>query len=153
MTLLYNLANFLHSDYISYLAFLNNISKQCPSFSDWDFAQLFSILTSEFKSEITSPDDLLNKIRNSAIVPKPICEELFYIWEWREFVKPNLSESRLKNHSFLHSFMVKKEGNVGVLRGRKYPQDTSEWKPDDGIKLLRDGVEFTLIGCAELLST
>ena len=111
---------------------------------------MFSILTLEFKSEITSPDDLLNKIRNSAIVPKPICEELTFIWEWREFVKPNLSESRLQNHSFLHSFMIKKEGTVGVLRGRKYPQDTSEWKPNDGIQLLKAGVEFIPIGTAEL---
>ena len=110
----------------------------------------FSILASEFKSEIKSPDELLNKIRNSAIIPKPVCEELLYIWDWREFVKPNMSNSKLQNHSFLHSFMVKKEGNVGVLRGRKYPQDRSEWQPEDGIKLLKDRVEFNPIGAAEL---
>ena len=83
--------------------------------------QLFSILTSEFKSEIKSPDHLLDKIRNSVISPKPLCEELLFIWEWRDFIKPNLSDRKLENHSFLHSFMVKKESGVSVFRAQKYP--------------------------------
>ena len=112
--------------------------------------QLFSILTTEFKSEIKSPDDLLNKIRNSVITPKPVCEELFYIWSWRDFVLPNLSSKKLENHSFLHSFLVKKEDGVGVLRGRKYPQDSGEWLPNDGIKLLKDGVDFSEVDVAEM---
>ena len=112
--------------------------------------QIFSILTSEFKSEIKSPDDLLNKIRNSAIHPQPQCEELLYIWEWRDFIKPRMSEKKLENHSFLHSFLVKKESGVGVLRGKKYPQDRCEWLPADGIRLLRDDVDFSEVGVAEM---
>ena len=87
-----------------------------------------------------SPDDLLDKIRNSAIIPSPLCEELFFIWNWRDFVKPNMTENKLKNHSFFHSFLVKKENSVGVLRAKKYPQDT-QWRPDDGIELLKDKVD------------
>jgi hypothetical protein len=46
--------------------------------------------------------------------------------------------------------MVKKEGDVGVLRAKKYPQDLGEWQPDDGIKLLKDKVDFSPIGVAEM---
>ena len=112
--------------------------------------QIFSIFASEFKTEIRSPDELLEKIRNSAVNPKPICEELTVIWDWKGWVKPNMSESKLQNHSFLHSFLVKKEGETGVLRGRKYPQDTGPWLPEDGIKLLKDGVDFGPIGTADV---
>ena len=110
--------------------------------------QIFSIFATEFKTEIRSPDEILEKIRNSAVNPKPICEELTVIWDWKGWVKPNMSESKLQNHSFLHSFLVKKEGETGVLRGRKYPQDTGPWLPEDGIKLLKDGVDFAPIGTA-----
>ena len=112
--------------------------------------QIFSIFASEFKTEIRSPDELLEKIRNSAVNPKPICEELTVIWDWKGWVKPNMSESKLQNHSFLHSFLLKKEGVTGVLHGRKYPQDTTPWLPDDGIKLLKDGVDFAPIGTADV---
>ena len=112
--------------------------------------QLFSILASEFKSEIRSPDDLLAKIRTSAIQPQPLCEELYYIWNFRDFIKPKMSDKRLVNHSFLHSFLVKKESGVAVLRGRKYPQDSCDWKPKDGIKLLKDNATFEEVDVAEL---
>ena len=69
-----------------------------------------------------APDHLLEKIRNSVISPKPLCEELLFIWKWRDFIKPNLSERKLENNSFLHSFMVKKESGVAVLRAKKYPK-------------------------------
>ena len=45
---------------------------------------------------------------------------------------------------------MKKEGVTGVLRGRKYPQDTGPWLPEDGIKLLKDGVDFAPIGTADV---
>ena len=111
--------------------------------------QLFSILTSEFKTEIKSPDHLLDKIRNSVISPKPHCEELLFIWEWRDFIKPNMSERKLENHSFLHSFIIKKESGIAVLRAKKYPHDNSRWLPDEGIKLLKDNVDFSEVGVAE----
>ena len=54
------------------------------------------------------------------------------------FVQPKLSDRELKNHSFYHSFNLKKE-NVGVLlRAKKYSQD-NEWGPVGGLKLLKDG--------------
>ena len=110
---------------------------------------MFSILTSEFKAEIKSPDHLLDKIRNSVISPKPLCEELLFIWEWRDFIKPKLSDRKLENHSFLHSFMIKKESGVAVLRAKKYPQDSGNWLPQEGIKLLKDKVDFAEVGVAE----
>lgn len=61
-----------------------------------------------------------------------------------------MSAKKLENHSFLHSFLVKKESGVGVLRARKYPQDTGEWLPNDGIKLLQDKVDFSEVGVSEL---
>jgi hypothetical protein len=110
---------------------------------------LFSILASEFKAEIKSPDHLLDKIRNSVISPKPLCEELSFIWEWRDFIKPKLSDRKLENHFFLHSFMIKKESGVAVLRAKKYPQDSGHWLPQEGIKLLKDKVDFAEVGVAE----
>ena len=61
-----------------------------------------------------------------------------------------MSETKLKNHSFFHSFLIKKENGVGVLRAKKYPQD-SQLKPEEGIKLLRDNVDFGVgVGVANL---
>lgn len=60
-----------------------------------------------------------------------------------------MTENKLKNHSFFHSFLVKKENGVGVLRAKKYPQD-SQWRPDDGIKLIKDSVDFSEVGVDEL---
>ena len=61
-----------------------------------------------------------------------------------------MSAKKLENHSFLHSFLIKNEGGVGVLRARKYPQDRGEWLPNDGIKLLKDKVEFSEVDAAEM---
>ena len=47
-----------------------------------------------------------------------------------------------------HSFFIKKENNVSVLRAKKYPQD-GQWEPDDGIVLLKEGVEFTEVSVAD----
>ena len=37
-----------------------------------------------------------------------------------------------------------------MLRGKKYPQDRSEWLPQDGIKLLRDNVDISEVGIADM---
>jgi hypothetical protein len=61
-----------------------------------------------------------------------------------------MSQRKLENHSFLHSFFIKKESGVSVLRGKKYPQDRGEWLPQDGIKLLRDNVDLSEVGIADM---
>ena len=54
---------------------------------------------------------------------------------------PKLSGSKLKNHSFQHSFLFKKERGKSVMRAKKYPQH-SVWGPEEGIQLLKDNQEF-----------
>ena len=36
------------------------------------------------------------------------------------------------------------------MRGKKYPQDRCEWLPEDGIRLLKDNVDFSEAGVADL---
>ena len=109
---------------------------------------MFSLLCRELKSEIRSPDDLIKKIRNSPVTPSPDVEELLYTWDWRSFVSPNLSQKMLQNHSFYHSFMIRCENGVSLLRAKKYPQMV-EWIPEGGIILLRDKVEFSPVPVSE----
>ena len=104
--------------------------------------QLFSILTTHFKTEIQTPEHLLNKIENSSISPKPIVKELLFTWDWREFVTPLLSSHKLRNHSFKHSFIFKMENGKALMRAKKYPQHL-EWSPAGGIQLLKDDLEFS----------
>lgn len=94
------------------------------------------------------PDDLIKIIQNAAIQPKPIVAELLYTWDWRRFITPNLSGKLLKNHSFYHSFLIKKEKKISVFRAKKYPQN-EEWIPEGGIKLLKDNVEFTSVEASD----
>ena len=98
--------------------------------------QLFSILTTQFKTEIQTPEHLLSKIENSSITPKPIVVKLLFTWNWRDDVIPKLRGRRLKNHSFQHSFVFKKERGKSLMRAKKYPQHT-EWHPTEGIVLLK----------------
>ena len=106
--------------------------------------QLFSILTTHFKTEIQTPEHLLTKIENSNISPKPVVKELLFTWNWRDYVMPKLSDRKLKNHSFFYSFIFKKENGKAIMRYKKYPQHT-EWKPAGGILLLKDNPNFTPI--------
>ena len=110
--------------------------------------QLFSILTTEFKSEIRSPDHLLDKIKNSSICPKPIVKELLYIWDWKEYITDKLSGTKLQNHSFFHSFMFKLENGIAVMRAKKYPQHR-EWEPSSGIQLIRSDQVFDTVPVSE----
>ena len=109
--------------------------------------QLFSILTRELKTEMRCPDDLLKKILNAPISPRPIVEELLYTWDWRSFITPNLSGKKLKNHSFYHSFQLKQETDV-VFRAKKYSH-LVDWIPDGGIRLLNRDVEFSSVEASD----
>jgi hypothetical protein len=109
--------------------------------------QCFSILTSEFKTEIRTVEELFSKIRNSPISPKPEVFHMFYIWDWREFIIPNFTDKMLANHSFYHSFQVKRDGERVSLRAKKYPQDRV-WHPPPGIKLVKDNIAYDPVDVA-----
>ena len=100
------------------------------------------------KSEIRCPDELIKKMKEAPILPKPEVEELWYIWDWRSYITPKLCEKSLVNHSFYPSFQLKKEGDVVALRAKKYTQLT-EWVPEVGIKLLKDGFESSPVPAAD----
>ena len=110
--------------------------------------QLFSILCRVLKTEIRSPDDLVKKIQQAPIIPKPEVDELLFTWDWRDFITPLLSGKSLQNHSFYHSFQLKKENGIVVFRAKKYSQ-LSEWGPESGIKLLKDGFECSPVPASE----
>ena len=111
--------------------------------------QLFSILCRVLKSEINCPDELIKKMKEAPIIPKAEVEEMWFIWDWRSYITPKLCEKSLVNHSFYHSFQLKKEGDAVALRAKKYTQ-MSEWVPEVGIKLLKDGFESSPVPAAEL---
>ena len=110
--------------------------------------QLFSILCRVLKTEIQSPDELVKKIQQAPIIPKPDVDELLFTWDWREFISPKLSGKSLQNHSFFHSFQLKKEYGTVVFRAKKYSQ-LSEWSPESGIKLLKEGFEDSPVPASE----
>ena len=69
--------------------------------------QLFSILKNEFDGcEILTVDELIGKVLNSPIQPKPLCESLLFVWDWKGFILPNLTEIPLENHSKYNSFAI-----------------------------------------------
>ena len=111
---------------------------------------MFSILVQEFKQvEIKSVDDLFKIISNSPITPKPVCEHLFYTFDWKKFVEGKLSKTELKYHSLYHSFQVLREKTGAVsFRGKLYPQD-EKYGPDEGIKVLQDDIQFEDVGPSE----
>ena len=94
------------------------------------------------------PDDLIRKIQNSPILPKPEVEELLYSWDWREYISAHLSGKSLKNHSFFFAFMIKKEHGIAVFRAKKYPFN-EEWIPAAGIMLLKRSIEFLPVKSSE----
>ena len=112
-----------------------------PWLSGNEVDQCFSILTSQFKSEIRTVEELFLKIANSPICPKPEVYHLLFIWDWRDFADQHFTEQRLANHSHYHSFQLKREGERVALRAKKYPQD-KEWGPDPPIKLLKDNIIY-----------
>ena len=121
-------------------------------FFQWKFFP--SILTQEFKkSEIKTVEELFHIIENSPMVPRPECESLQYIWNWRDYISGYLTDKQLKNHSFYNAFKIKKEktvseGKVTKLRCKRLPQD-EEWLPPTGIRLVQANTPYDPVGSAE----
>ena len=113
-----------------------------------------SILTQEFKkSEIKTVEELIQLIENSSIKPKPDCETLEYIWNWRDYISGYLSPKELQNHSFYNAFRIisentVSEGMVTKLRCKRLPQDV-EWEPPTGIRLVKANTPFDPVGSAD----
>ena len=114
--------------------------------------QLFSILCKQFKTDITTLEILKEKITSAPIIPKPICQSLDFIYDWKQFIGDKLTHPPLKYQSKYNSFLLSVETCEGnrcvMLRGKKLPQDT-ELVPRSGIKVIKENVEFTPVGVAE----
>ena len=110
--------------------------------------QLFSLMTQSFKSEMRTLEDLISKILSSGIQPLPDVEVLDYIWDWKFFVLDKLTKEELRNHSNYHAFNLKKESGFVKLRGKRFLFD-DEWCPVTGIRVLKEGTEFSSVGPAE----
>ena len=79
--------------------------------------QCFSILATELKKEdLLSVNALKLKIAGSPINPKPVCKSLDFIYDWKLFVTPKLSDPQLKNHSKYNGFVITNEADKGVLK-------------------------------------
>ena len=102
--------------------------------------QTFSILCQELKCEIRSVDELIERIKNAPISPKPAVEPLWYTWDWAASMKDHMAKE-LKYHSFYNSFQLLKEDGSVKLRCKKLPQDVN-WKPATGIRLIKDSVKY-----------
>ena len=82
---------------------------------------IFSILANEFKTDdIKTIEELFEMILNSPIEPKPVCNEVDYIFGWKEYISPLLAAPPLKNHSLYHSFSINKEEGVVKFRAKKF---------------------------------
>ena len=112
--------------------------------------QRFSILTSALASEITTLEELKERIVQSPMVPKAICRSLLHTFGWKSFIEDHLSDPPLDNHSRYNSFLISKEDGNAKLRAKKLPQDV-QLVPRAGIRLLKEGHPFGPIGIAQLL--
>jgi hypothetical protein len=92
-------------------------------------------------------EELFMKITNSPISPKAEVHHLLFIFDWRLFISQHFTDQMLANHSWYHSFQLKREGDRVALRAKKYPQDR-EWYPDPPIKLVKDSIVYEPVGAA-----
>ena len=112
-----------------------------------DLFKLFS--AGEFRiSEILTVDALKEKIVNAPIQPKPICDTLWYIYDWNTHMLSELAEPHLQNHSKYNSFLISRESGLAKLRAKKLPQDVN-LVPRAGIRMLKENYDFVPIGAAE----
>ena len=66
--------------------------------------QCFSIIASELKSEdILTVEDLKQKIGSASVNPKPVVRDLEFIYDWKSYVLPFLSDPALANHTRYNS--------------------------------------------------
>ena len=114
--------------------------------------QLFSIICPMLKVDITTIEILRDRILSAPIEPKPICRNLDFIYDWKQFVGSKLANPPLRYQSKYNSFRVNVENRNGkrlvVFRAKKLPQD-SHMVPRAGIRLLQEGIDYIPIGSAE----
>ena len=100
------------------------------------------------RSDIFTLEDLMLKIASPSIKPTPQCRNLEYIFSWKSFVEPWLTDPPLANHSKYHSFHLTREDRNVKFRAKRLPQ-SAEMEPRSGIRLLKEGVQFDPVGAAE----
>ena len=100
------------------------------------------------RSEIRTIEGLKCKIENAPILPKPECRTLEFIYGWKSFVEPWLSNPPLVNHSKYHSFLLTCEEGKVKFRAKRLSQDVV-MVPRAGIRLLRDNINYTPVGAAD----
>ena len=93
-------------------------------------------------------EELFEIIVNSPISPKPSCDSLSYIWNWRDHIESSLTQRKLKNHSFYNAFKICREDSHVKLKVKRLPQDL-EWLPPTGIRLLKPNSGNEPVGCAD----
>ena len=93
-------------------------------------------------------DELLELMKTAPLVPKATCSNLFYIFDWKNFIQNKFANTPLEYHSFYHSFQLIREDGQVKFRGKLYPQDT-EYGPESGIQLMKKDVEFEAVGPTE----
>ena len=99
-------------------------------------------------SEITTIEDLKNKILSAPMIPKPICRTLWYTFGWKSYISDHLTSPALENHSKFNSFLISREDGEAKLRAKKLPQD-SQLVPRAGIRLLKEGHDLEAVGASE----
>ena len=99
-------------------------------------------------SEITTIEDLKNKILSAPMIPKPICRTLWYTFGWKSYISDHLASPALENHSKFNSFLISREDGEAKLRAKKLPQD-SQLVPRAGIRLLKEGHDLEAVGASE----
>ena len=100
------------------------------------------------ETEVSSLDDLVQLIESTPLTPKPVCKNMFYIFDWKSFIADKFSKMTLENHSFYHSFQFCKENGTTKLRAKPYPQDT-DFVPSSGLALIKSNISFIPVGPTE----
>ena len=95
-------------------------------------------------------EELIDKVLYSPIRPKPKVESLLFVWDWKSFIQPNLTDIPLENHTKYNSFAIVKEQGMVKLRAKRLPQfDDKELQPRAGIRLYKKGCVFDAVGAAD----
>ena len=102
-------------------------------------------MANQFKSEITTIEELKDKIVKAPILPIPICRSLLYTFNWKGFISDKLCSPALKYQSKYNSFIFTMEQGKVHLRAKKLPQDTI-LVPRPGIKLIHESIVFEPVG-------
>ena len=84
-------------------------------------------------------EDLVDKIKNSPMQPKPSTHELLYAFGWKDHITSSLSDPALANHTKYNSFILTKENGLVKFKAKKLPQNpATDYVPKSGINLLKD---------------